>query len=60
MGIQDSRAVFAAHCSAIHTCRQMGLGTNFADTEKAVLNAKLKAKLAKMDYVQVCSSKIKE
>ena len=45
--------------SVIHACKQMGLDANFTNTEKAVLNAKLKAKLAKMEYPQVCSSKKK-
>jgi hypothetical protein len=45
--------------SAIHTCKQMGLDTNFANAEKAVFNAELEAELAKTEYVQVHSSKKK-
>jgi hypothetical protein len=41
--------------SAMHVCKQMGLDTNFADAEKAVINAELEAKLAKTEYVQVRS-----
>jgi hypothetical protein len=44
----------------IHVCKQMGLDTNFANAEKAVTTAELDAKLAKMEYAQVCSSKKKK
>jgi len=46
--------------SAIHTCKQMGLDTDFAEAEKAVINAELEAELAKIEYVQVRSSEKKE
>jgi len=35
----------------------MGHDANFANAEKAITTAKLDAKLAKMEYVQVCSKK---
>ena len=45
--------------SAIHVCKQMGLDTNFANAEKAKINAELDANLAKTEYVQVHSSEKK-
>eukprot|EP00804_Cyclotella_cryptica_P016266 CCRYP_005735-RA/>CCRYP_005735-RA protein AED:0.44 eAED:0.50 QI:0/-1/0/1/-1/1/1/0/142 len=39
--------------SAIHACKQMGLDTDFAAAEKAVETAKIKAELAKQEYVTV-------
>ena len=42
--------------TVIHMYKQMGLDTNFANAEKAATNAKLDAKLAKMEYAQVFSS----
>jgi hypothetical protein len=46
--------------STMHVCNQMGLDTNFAKAEKAVINAELEAELAKTEYVQVHSSEKKE
>eukprot|EP00804_Cyclotella_cryptica_P008270 CCRYP_020402-RA/>CCRYP_020402-RA protein AED:0.46 eAED:0.51 QI:0/-1/0/1/-1/1/1/0/141 len=39
--------------SAIHTCKQMGLDTDFAAAKKAVETAKIEAELAKQEYVTV-------
>ena len=46
--------------SAIHTCKQMGLDANFVEAEQTVINAELKAKLAKTEYVKLCSSERKK
>eukprot|EP00804_Cyclotella_cryptica_P012252 CCRYP_013850-RA/>CCRYP_013850-RA protein AED:0.42 eAED:0.44 QI:0/0/0/1/1/1/2/0/306 len=43
--------------SAIHACKQMGLDTDFAEAEKAVETAKIKAVLAKEEYVKVLNAK---
>ena len=45
--------------SAIHTCKQMGLDANFAKAKQTVINAELKAELAKTEYVKICSSEKK-
>ena len=51
---------FVLHvCSAIHTCKQMGLDSNFAEAEQIVINAELEAKLAKTECVKIHSSKKK-
>ena len=36
-------------------CKQMGLDTNFAGTDKAVTTSKLDTNLVKTEYAQVCS-----
>ena len=46
--------------SAIHTCKQMGLDTKFAETEQTVIHSELEAELAKEEYVKLCSSKKKK
>ena len=46
--------------SMIHTCKQMGLDTNFAKAKQTVINAEPEAELAKTEYVKICSSKKKE
>eukprot|EP00804_Cyclotella_cryptica_P014294 CCRYP_020763-RA/>CCRYP_020763-RA protein AED:0.44 eAED:0.44 QI:0/-1/0/1/-1/1/1/0/126 len=47
-------------CSAIHVCKQMGLDTDFAEAKKAVETSKIKAELAKEEYVKVRNAKKEE
>eukprot|EP00804_Cyclotella_cryptica_P012800 CCRYP_010557-RA/>CCRYP_010557-RA protein AED:0.43 eAED:1.00 QI:0/0/0/1/1/1/2/0/342 len=46
--------------SAIHACKQMGLDTDFAAAEKAVVTAKIEAELAKQEYVTVRNAEKKK
>lgn len=45
--------------STIHACKQMGLDAKLAETEQAVIHSELEAKLAKEEYVKLCSSEKK-
>ena len=46
--------------SEIHTCKQMGLDTSFAEVERAVETAKLDAEIAKGEYTQLRYAKRKK
>eukprot|EP00804_Cyclotella_cryptica_P005361 CCRYP_017449-RA/>CCRYP_017449-RA protein AED:0.37 eAED:1.00 QI:0/0/0/1/1/1/2/0/399 len=59
MGIRDSRAVSTA-CTLRDSHEQMGLDTDFAAAKKAVETAKIKAELAKQEYVMVRNAEKKK